>query len=61
MTQPPMTPAAFGQIALQLLAQASIPGAQIDAAVAFRDIADALAEGRATIVPDLPNPTPQGA
>ena len=41
----------FGQLALQLLQQASIPGAALDAAVEFRAVAKALAEGAAAITP----------
>ena len=39
----------FGQLALQLLQQASIPGEALDAAMQFREIAKAIAEGRAVV------------
>lgn len=45
-----MTSEQFGQLALQLLAMAQIPGAQIDAAMAFRDMARNLADGQAEVV-----------
>jgi hypothetical protein len=39
----------FGQLALQLLQQAHIPGDALDAAMQFREIAKALSEGRAVV------------
>lgn len=45
-----MMPKQFGALALQLLQAASIPGSAIDAALAFREIAQRLATGAATIV-----------
>lgn len=42
----------FGKLALQLLAAAHIPGGEIDAALAFRDMARDLAEGRARVTRD---------
>lgn len=47
-----MTSEQFGQIALQMLAQAQIPGDALDVAVQFREIAKALEEGRAEITVD---------
>lgn len=41
-----MTSKEFGELALQLLASATIPGQALDAAMAFREAAKALAEGR---------------
>lgn len=49
-----MTSEQFGQLALQLLAASQIPGAQIDAAVAFRDLARSLADGQAEVVTKEP-------
>lgn len=39
----------FGQLALQLLQQAQIPGDALDAAWKFREVAKALADGRAML------------
>lgn len=39
----------FGQLALEMLAQVNIPGSALDAALAFRNLAAALANGRAVI------------
>lgn len=44
-----MTPEQFGQLALQLLSSAQIPGDALDTAIAFRETAKALTEGRMTI------------
>lgn len=44
-----MTPQQFGQLALQLLAAAQIPGEALDAAMQFRGIAQDLASGRVII------------
>jgi hypothetical protein len=44
-----MTSEQFGQLALQLLQQASIPGQSIDIALAFRDLAKEMAAGRITL------------
>lgn len=43
----------FGQLALQLLQQASVPGEALEAALAFKNLAKALAEDRAKISEDL--------
>lgn len=45
-----MTPENFGKIALSMLSAASIPGAELDAAMAWREIAKGLAEGSLQIV-----------
>lgn len=45
-----MTSEQFGQLALQLLAAAQIPGAQLETAMAFRDMARSLADGQSEIV-----------
>lgn len=46
-----MTSAQFGQLALQMLAQAQIPGEALDVAMQFREMAKALAEGKTEITP----------
>lgn len=45
-----LTPEQFGQLALQMLATAQIPGAQLETALAFRDLARSLADGQSEIV-----------
>lgn len=45
-----MNPEQFGALALQLLQASQVPGAALDQAILFRDLAAALAEGRATVV-----------
>ena len=51
-----MTAEEFGGLALQLLQQATIPAAALDAAVAFRETAKALADGKMTLAPkDAPD------
>jgi len=47
-----MTPQQFGQLALQLLAAAQIPGDALETALAFKAAATDLAQGRATITPE---------
>ena len=44
-----MTPQQFGQLALQLLAAAQIPGDALETALAFKAQATELAQGRASI------------
>lgn len=44
-----MTSEQFGQLAMQLLAAAQIPGAQLETALAFRDMAARLADGTTQI------------
>lgn len=50
-----MTPQQFGQLALQLLAAAQIPGEALDQAIAFRDLAQDLASGLAIINEAMPD------
>ncbi len=45
-----MTERDFGALALELLKAAQVPGAALDQAIAFRQIAAALAEGRLKLV-----------
>ena len=49
-----MTPQQFGQLALQLLAAAQIPGEALDAAMQFKTTAKALADGQMAFVVDGP-------
>ena len=44
-----MTSQQFGQLALQLLSASQIPGEALDTALAFRETAKALTEGRMTL------------
>lgn len=46
-----MNPQDFGTLALQLLEAANIPGKALDQAVAFREVARAMAEGRVVTSP----------
>lgn len=41
----------FGEMALQLLQATNIPGSQIDVAVEFKRMAEALADSSVTITP----------
>lgn len=45
-----MEPNQFGALALQLLGSAQIPGAALDQALAFRNIAEALAQGKWSLI-----------
>ena len=49
-----MTPQQFGQLALQLLAAAQIPGEALETAMAFKAQATDLAQGRMTLTPTEP-------
>ena len=49
-----MTTQQFGQLALQLLAAAQIPGDALETALEFKSWAADLAQGRATITPAEP-------
>ena len=56
-----MTPQQFGQLALQLLAAAQIPGDALETALAFKASATELAQGRLTLAPVEPPQSPAGA
>lgn len=47
-----MTPQQFGQLALQLLSAAQIPGEALDAAMQFKATAQMLAGGQITFAAD---------
>ena len=49
-----MTSQQFGQLALQLLSSAQIPGEALETALAFKALATDLVQGRATITPVEP-------
>ena len=44
-----MTPQQFGQLALELLKAAQIPGEALETAIAFKQIASDLVAGKVTI------------
>lgn len=46
-----MTPQQFGQLALQLLAAAQIPGDALETALEFKALATDLVQGRVTLAP----------
>lgn len=52
-----MTPQQFGQLALQLLAAAQIPGEALDAAMQFRGVAQGLALGKLSIIDSVSDAT----
>lgn len=49
-----MTPQQFGQLALQILAAAQIPGEALETALAFKSMATDLVQGRLTISEPVP-------